>query len=492
MKKFNLCVLYFILISALAASAFVSCSDGEQNVSQTDGDSVGYDADEQRADAEQTAEPERVFPHEIQDFGGYTLRVTASQDREGNGLYYEDLEIEEEVGEIYNDSVFRRNILLQEQFNITFSSINVGDVSDSIRRTVNAGSDEYDLALPRLHNAWNLIPFCNDLMELQNFSFSESWHDQNCVENLSVAGRLYITTGDAFTKHYDGIMLLLFNKQIAQENALPDIYSLVSGGRWTFDAMGEMTKAVVRDLNGDGIMDRFDMWGYAQQGDIVGAVINGAGLRYMYKDENDIPYTMANTERMTATIDKFLDFFNDYSWCATRDAGNQHLSAFWVFPDGRALFNGIMLHYIRWQMRDVEHDFGIVPLPKFDEGQERYYASTNAYHTFCFMMPKTVADPEKTAYILDAMGFYGEQMIKPAYYDVSLTRKYTRDEESAEMLDIIFKSTTYDLGLFANFGNIASSVQDLILKGENTYISAYERIEERVATAIERFVTSIE
>ena len=488
MKKFNFRILYFALVCVLVIAGVASCGDTAQESNNPQPDNTQNAAE---ANIGETAEPERVFPHEIQDFGGYNFRVIASQDWEGNGLYYEDFEIEEEIGEVYNDALFRRNLLLQENFNITFSSINVGDVSGDVRRTVAAGADEYDLALPRLHNAWNLIPHCTDLMELQNLSLRESWYDRNCVENLSVDNRLYILTGDAFTKHYDGIMILLFNKQMAQENAMPDIYEIVRDGKWTFDVMGEKSKAVTRDLNGDGVMDVNDMWGYAQQGDIVGAVINGAGLRYMYKDDNDIPFTMPNTERMNRAIDSFLDFFNDYSWCATRDGGNQHLSAFWVFPHGRSLFNGIMLHYIRWQMRDVEHDFGIVPMPKLDEAQERYYASVNAYHTFCFMMPKSVEDPEKVAYILDAMGFYGEQIIKPAYYDITLQRKYTRDDESAEMLDIIFSNTTYDLGLFANFGNISSTVQDLILRGSNTYISAYERIEERIAAAIERFVDSI-
>ncbi|MCL1795135.1 MAG: hypothetical protein FWG34_14870 [Oscillospiraceae bacterium] len=493
MKNLNFRVFCLALICAAMATVLASCGDNAQKSDDLDNAQQNQDGgDPAEAEAEAPAEPEKIFPHETLDFGGYVFRLITAEDQNGNGLYYEDFEIEEAIGDVYNDALYERRLALEDNFNVKFSSINKGDISGDVKKTVNAGTDEYDLVLPRLNSAWNLITYCADLLALQNLSLGESWYDQNCIENLSVAKKLYTITGDAFTKHYDGIMLLIFNKQILQEHGLSSPYPIVSGGKWTLDAMGEMVKAVTKDVNGDGILDKDDMWGYAQQGDIVGAVINGAELKYMYKNADDIPYTMANTERMNMAIDKFLDFFRDYSWDTTRDANNAHLSAFWLFPEGRALFNGIMLHYIQWQLRGVEHDFGIIPIPKLDEAQSRYYTSTNAYHTYCYMMPKTVSDPERTAYIFDAMGFYGEKIIKPAYYDMCLTRKYTRDEESNEMLDIIFKSTVYDLGLYADFGNISGTVQNLILKGENTYSSSYEKIEPKVISAIEKFVASIE
>jgi hypothetical protein len=239
-------------------------------------------------------------------------------------------------------------------------------------------------------------------------------------------------------------------------------------------------------------MDRYDQWGYALQSDMLGGMINAAGLQFMYKDDNDIPFTQANTDRMNMAIDKILSFYNGYSWDCLRDGKGANLSAFWVFPDGKALFNGIMLRYIEWQLRGVEFDFGILPFPKLDETQERYYTSTNAYHTFCYMMPKSAANPENTAYIFDALGFYGEKIIKPAYYDLCLKRKYTRDEESTEMLDIIFKSTAYDLGLYANFGNISRGVREMLEKGTNTYASTYEKAETKIVTEIEKFLAKIE
>ncbi|MCL1858833.1 MAG: hypothetical protein FWF92_06320 [Oscillospiraceae bacterium] len=492
MSKLRVISFIFILIFmfAIFSSMLISCNS--QKPESPESSQTAEEINEAGTEQEQTAsEPEKTFPREIRDLGGYNFRVLIDEN-EGNALFYEDLTIEQEEGEVYNDALYRRNLELIEKFNVKFSSVSKEDISKDVKNIVNSGSDDYDLILPRLFTAWNLIPYCNNLMQYENLSLKESWYDQNCVENLSIDNKLYIITGDAFMKHYDGIMLMIFNKQLLADLALSDPYSLVRDGKWTLDIMGEMSKGATMDIDGNGKMDRYDRWGYVLQSDILVGMINGAGLQFMYKDENDIPYSMPNTDKMNATIDKILSFYNDYSWDCLRDGKGEDKSAFWVFPEGRALFNGIMLHYIQWQLRGVEFDFGILPFPKFDESQERYYTSTNDFHTFCYMMPKSVSDPENTAYIFDAMGFYGEKIIKPAYYDVCLTRKYTRDEESNDMLDIIFKSTSYDLGIYANFGNIAGSMRTMMEKGTNTYASTYEKQESKITNEIVKFIDNIQ
>jgi len=489
MKKLRITAIIFVCFFVM--SMFISCSaqqSAEPNMNKTNENETENSAGEA---SPESAAPEKVFPHVINDLNGYNFRVLVDRE-EGNALEYEDLNVAVEEGEVYNDAIYKRNLEVIEKFNIKLTAVSKIDISKDVKNIVNSGSDEYDLIVPRLNTAWNLIPYCNDLTPLGNLSLSESWYDQNCIKNLSIANKLYIITGDAFMKHYDGIMLLIFNKQLLKDYAFSDPYALVKDGKWTLDVMGEMAKNITKDLDGNSVMDRYDQWGYALQSDVLGGMINAAGLQFMYKDENDIPYTTANSEKMSAVIDKILAFYNDYSWDCLRDGKGANLSAFWIFPEGRALFNGIMLRYIEWQLRGVEFDFGILPFPKFDEAQERYYTSTNAYHTFCYMMPKSASDPENTAYIFDALGFYGEKIIKPAYYDLCLMRKYTRDEESTEMLDIIFKSTAYDLGQYANFGNISGSVRTMLEKGANTYASSYEKTGSKAETEIEKFLAKID
>ena len=47
---------------------------------------------------------------------------------------------------------------------------------------------------------------------------------------------------------------------------------------------------------------------------------------------------------------------------------------------------------------------------------------------------------------------YHSKPVQEAFYDITLTGKFTRDEESREMLDIIFENITYDIGKAFGWG----------------------------------------
>ena len=105
-------------------------------------------------------------------------------------------------------------------------------------------------------------------------------------------------------------------------------------------------------------------------------------------------------------------------------------------------------------------DFGIIPHPKLDEAQENYYSNINAYAGHLISVPITTPDPDRTGFILEAMVAAGMHIITPAFYDVQLTTKSTRDNESGEMLDIIFANQLYDVGYSFAWGNAVGKVMD--------------------------------
>ena len=48
--------------------------------------------------------------------------------------------------------------------------------------------------------------------------------------------------------------------------------------------------------------------------------------------------------------------------------------------------------------------------------------------------------------ILEAMAYESEQTVLPAYYEVMLKTKVSRDEQSSAMLDLILDHLVFDLG----------------------------------------------
>jgi hypothetical protein len=67
-----------------------------------------------------------------------------------------------------------------------------------------------------------------------------------------------------------------------------------------------------------------------------------------------------------------------------------------------------------------------------------------------------------------------------------------RDDESGEMLDLIFSTRCYDLGHVYNWGGVFDMFSGLPLSRNQDFVSAYERIMPRIESdmqaAIEMFL----
>ena len=103
-----------------------------------------------------------------------------------------------------------------------------------------------------------------------------------------------------------------------------------------------------------------------------------------------------------------------------------------------------MTFYYIPDLRNMEADFGILPYPKYSAAQENYYSRIEACDLTC--VPVTNSDLEKTSVILEAMACVSAEKVIPEYYEVALKSKYSRDSESAYMLDLIFNNRVFDLG----------------------------------------------
>ena len=92
----------------------------------------------------------------------------------------------------------------------------------------------------------------------------------------------------------------------------------------------------------------------------------------------------------------------------------------------------------------METDFGILPYPMWDESQDGYISRIEG----CVvpLIPLTNTDLDSTGAILEALASASPDTSVAAYYDIALTGKVTRDEDSVEMLDIIYSRRIYDYG----------------------------------------------
>jgi hypothetical protein len=283
----------------------------------------------------------------------------------------------------------------------------------------------------------------------------------------------------------------MFNKKLIDDYSLESPYTLVTDNKWTIDKMLEMGTAVSADLNGDGVMKwDADQFGFVTHESSCEGFFFGSGCNVIGKDADDMPYLNMSNDRVISVIEKATKLISDKNIVVngsvlTLDPVKQMQP---IFQGGRSLFYGEVMQCII-RLRAMEIDFGVLPFPKLDETQESYNHFVHV--TGCMVsVPLTNPDTDKTGVILEAMAAKSKYTLQKAYYDICLTGKFTRDEESSAMLDIILKTRNYDIGYIYNWGNLFTAFRTCITKGDTDFASKYAKSEKAATTALDKTVAS--
>ena len=95
----------------------------------------------------------------------------------------------------------------------------------------------------------------------------------------------------------------------------------------------------------------------------------GAGGYLSKKDESDYPVIDFDIDKISTIYDKIYKLvIENQANYSTVD----HEGTFKLFKQGRAYFCDITFQKIELFLRDMEDDYGVLPLPKFDDSQPSY------------------------------------------------------------------------------------------------------------------------
>ena len=138
----------------------------------------------------------------------------------------------------------------------------------------------------------------------------------------------------------------------------------------------------------------------------------------------------------------------------------------------------------------MDTDFGILPMPKLNE-QQPHHISEGAY-PHVMTIPATTSDLERTGIILEALCAESRITTLSTYLDTMLVNQVlSRDEESGEMLDIIFSNRLYDMGKLFWREHTTGAVSSLMSNNNRDIVSAIERSQIRAETAITRTINAV-
>ena len=453
-------ILCLMLAAVMLTACLAACSDPVPPAGGSEStEPAGTDAPADTTEAVTTAAG-YIAPDKYYDSAEFNILVTAPVANGVNPFNYANTEL------VLDNAVYMRNTAVSEElgvvFNIIFQSQSSSDGNGPgtklVQKDASTNDGAYDSLMVTAYDSANLaqMGLLADILELEQINSNASYWDQPAKKQLSINNKLFFTTGDISFNDKDYTFTVIFNKDIAADKNVGDLYSLVKENKWTFDKFAECSRTVSEDLNGDDKMDSRDKYGLVLWDDTILPMVAAAGQRVITLDEDGIPELTLNNEITADIVERYINLAKE-----SCSINFQHMTGgvSWqnMFTKGQALF---LLEYFKAlpSFRDTKLEYGLLPFPKYNEAQESYYSGISVWHASFYSIPEFAADHEYSAYVSESLAAHSERLVTPAYYEKTLIGRYVQDNESGDMLDIIFDNRVFDLGLYYRTGTLNSTL----------------------------------
>jgi len=478
----------------LLTASLASCGDTAVQPTETQAETSADTAAVTEA-VDNTPEYEPDDLSEELDFAGTTTHIFGWE-----GAANVEFFVEEEDGDIVNDAIFMRNRTVEERLNLALTYTLIPGANPdraswvkAVSQSIMAGDGANDIVAgysmcgATLANNRLLI----DLMGLDHINFEKPWWPESLIKEATCGGKLYFCSGDISTNMIYYLYSIYFNKTLAQNYDVENLYDLVREGKWTLDKMIEISSNLYSDLNGDGKKDPDDQFGYTTHSTWSDTFFFASGLRTTEIGSEGLPVLSDEFggEKTQDLLVRLIDMFNTNEMYLGSDydiVRNQ-------FLEGRALFMTTEVYYAKNYLRDTQIEYGILPVPKYDEAQENYYTVSSFPYTL-YGIPVDAKDPSMSAAILECLASESYRTVSPALFEVALKVKYASDNDVSEMYDIIRESNVFDIGRIFNdsMGSKTYSLfRSALVDGNANWISNYEKNVKGMTKQFEKIVENL-
>ena len=481
--------LSFILFLSVTASVFAACGESAGTNPQV-GPAVTEAADTVTADTSPETEDDTVKDTVPQlDFGGAKLRTI----QQGPRTYY--FWSGEENGDPINDATYRRVQNAEERLNIEVAEtelINWSDVSAKLKQSVSAGSDDYDLVLNQIFRSGSdaVGGYMYDWNQIPHITLSQPWYTKS-IQDASLGDRLYMLESDLSTSYTEQTWFILFNKKLAENAGLTDLYKTVDDGKWVADYLYELGSSLYQDINGNSQTDADDVFGY---GTSVSDACMTAALYYalngrmveLDRDSLTVNHVIAE-EKNIRSLEKLASLLytmpNVYNKLEIGSATRLQM-----FTNNKFVFCMCQVGVLTNEtLRAFDDPYGVLPLPKYDESQSEYYTLVDGGADI-LTIPATLTNPEMLGAAVEVMSCYSYNYNTPTFMNIGLEQKGTRDEESITMLRSILDSRVIDFGYLYDTGSGWCMNLNAIIKKPDAIASAVEKKTKSIDKYYEKII----
>lgn len=489
--------IYFLFIVICTAAVFSAASCGESlSEAPSEPDEKSESSKDSAGDSQDIS-----VGDELPDFkfNGAEIKILSNTDI---SVIHSDLVLDHMTGDRVNDAVFAVNAEVEERFDVKFKQLECGytQAENMLKKTVKSGDNAYDIVMITDRYAVSLASdgkYFYYVDELPYVNLDKPYWDKSLNECVSIKGKNYYALGACMLSIYDLTGFLVFNKSMHENSGLDSVYNLVKDGKWTFDKFMDMSRVVTGDLNGDGEATEEDRFG----------IITHSGFTYpsfwcvnraflVDKDDGDIPYfNVPGNEKLFGIFDKLYELVTSgYEYSITRtpikNGKNDQFDTLKMFEGGHGLFASASA-FTAQSLNNMDTDFGIAPYPTINEKLPGEPYLSRLSYSMPFVVPST-ADPEQSSVILEALCCAYYKSVIPEFRDITIKIKVVRDEESSEILEMLFANRVIDMGDSIWYADMRQKYEVMFTNKDNTFQAMTEKIQSKAEKLISQAIDSID
>lgn len=411
------------------------------------------------------------------------------------------------TGDPVSDVVFERNKAVEQRLNIDIACLSdsSANIVDKVITSINGGSADYDVVDAK---CWTIAPktvdgYFNDLRQTSYLDFDQIWWNQSFNEAISYYDSQYIVTGAMVLSLYRRTYTTVFNKALFTNAGQKNLYEYVEDGTWTLDKQASLVPLFYKD-NGNQTQDLSgDVYGFVSNDFIsVDPYWAACGVNIITKNADGDYEWVFDTNKMYDMAEKVLNLFyatNGGAYIETDDASAE-TTVLNLFSSGNAAMATMVIQGLESsEMRTMTDEYGVVPIPKYDEMQSSYRSQMHdGFSVIC--VPTTVQGErlDEISAVLEAMASSSYNLVRPVYYETTLRTKIAQDIQSSQMMDVIINNIYIDPGFVYsasmknNDGSFHQSFQALIASKNNDAASRFKTSTKSAQSALRILAKKLE
>ena len=208
-------------------------------------------------------------------------------------------------------------------------------------------------------------------------------------------------------------------------------------------------------------------------------MIAGCGVSLCTVEDDTLTVDL-NTERTASVTEKLHELTVDIKYSLQQDVIDK------AFKSDRGIALIHCLETAKTALRDMESDYIILPMPKYDTEQDGYRSMMSGWVN-CFVGFPNYVDTDFVGFVAEALARESYTSVRPQTYDLVFKLKGVREEGSSEMIDIIFNTLYIDFCSVYDFAEIIATMQGVIFKGQ-PFASSMANRKKLLEKTVEKFI----